>query len=98
MYQLVMIKNNMWELARDIAGAFNMRYDNEFFPLPEPQIFGSATRVMSLRDGTKKMSKSDESDLSRINLVDEDELISKKIRKAKTDPRSIAVRSGRPGR
>jgi len=53
------------ELARDIAGAFNRRYERDFFPLPEPQIFGEATRVMSLRDGTKKMSKSDTSDYSR---------------------------------
>src|SRR4029079_10170118 len=55
------------ELARDIAGAFNPQYGRDFFPLPEPQIFGAATRVMSLRDGTKKMSKSDSSDYSRIN-------------------------------
>ena len=59
------------ELARDIAGAFNRRYGVEFFPLPEPQIFGAATRVMSLRDGTKKMSKSDASDYSRINMTDD---------------------------
>ena len=58
------------ELARDIAQAFNSQYGVEFFPLPEPQIFGAATRVMSLRDGTKKMSKSDASDQSRINLTD----------------------------
>src|SRR5947207_764045 len=57
------------ELARDIAGAFNRRYERDFFPLPEPQIFGEATRVMSLRDGTKKMSKSDTSDYSRINMT-----------------------------
>ena len=59
------------ELARDIAGAFNRRYERDFFPLPEPQIFGEATRVMSLRDGTKKMSKSDTSDYSRINMTDD---------------------------
>src|SRR5271166_3580711 len=74
------------ELARDIAGAFNRRYEVEFFPLPEPVIFGTATRVMSLRDGTKKMSKSDSSDYSRINMTDDAAAIALKIRKAKTDP------------
>jgi tryptophanyl-tRNA synthetase len=74
------------ELARDIAGAFNRRYGVEFFPLPEPMIFGAATRVMSLRDGSKKMSKSDISDYSRINMTDDAETIALKIRKAKTDP------------
>src|SRR5438445_7354861 len=74
------------ELARDIAGAFNRRYERDFFPLPEPQIFGAATRVMSLRDGTKKMSKSDTSDYSRINMTDDADTIRQKIRKAKTDP------------
>jgi tryptophanyl-tRNA synthetase len=74
------------ELARDIAGAFNRRYGVEFFPLPEPQIFGAGTRVMSLRDGTKKMSKSDASDYSRINLTDDADSIALKIKKAKTDP------------
>ena len=74
------------ELARDIAGAFNRRYDCEFFPLPEPQIFGPATRVMSLRDGTKKMSKSDTSYYSRINMTDDADTIALKIRRAKTDP------------
>jgi tryptophanyl-tRNA synthetase len=74
------------ELARDIAGAFNRRYEQDFFPLPEPQIFGPATRVMSLRDGTKKMSKSDSSDYSRINMTDDRDLIALKIRRAKTDP------------
>ncbi|HXP12529.1 MAG TPA: tryptophan--tRNA ligase [Stellaceae bacterium] len=74
------------ELARDIAGAFNRRYGVEFFPLPEPQIFGAGTRVMSLRDGTKKMSKSDTSDYSRINLTDDADTIALKIRRAKTDP------------
>jgi tryptophanyl-tRNA synthetase len=77
------------ELARDIAGAFNRRYGIEFFPLPEPMIFGAATRVMSLRDGTKKMSKSDTSDYSRINMTDDAETIALKIRKAKTDPQPL---------
>jgi tryptophanyl-tRNA synthetase len=77
------------ELTRDIAQSFNMNYDVEFFPLPEPQIFGSATRVMSLRDGSSKMSKSEASDNSRINLTDDDELIAQKIRKAKTDPEAL---------
>jgi tryptophanyl-tRNA synthetase len=74
------------ELARDIAGAFNRRYGVELFPLPEPQIFGAATRVMSLRDGSKKMSKSDTSDYSRINMTDDADTIALKIRKARTDP------------
>ncbi|MBL8836226.1 MAG: tryptophan--tRNA ligase [Alphaproteobacteria bacterium] len=77
------------ELARDIAGAFNRRYEMEYFPLPEPQIFGAATRVMSLRDGTKKMSKSDASDMSRINLTDDADAIANKIKKAKTDPHPL---------
>jgi tryptophanyl-tRNA synthetase len=77
------------ELARDIAGAFNRRYERDFFPLPEPQIFGAATRVMSLRDGTKKMSKSDTSDYSRINMTDDPETIALKIRRAKTDPEPL---------
>ncbi len=77
------------ELARDIAGAFNRAYNQDFFTLPEPQILGIAPRVMSLRDGTKKMSKSDPSDLSRINMMDSDEEISQKIRKAKTDPEPL---------
>jgi tryptophanyl-tRNA synthetase len=77
------------ELARDIAGAFNRHYDKEFFPLPEPQILGEATRVMSLRDGSKKMSKSDESDYSRINLTDDADTIALKVRKAKTDPEPL---------
>ncbi len=74
------------ELSRDIAGAFNRRFGVEYFPLPEPQIFGTATRVMSLRDGTKKMSKSDPSDQSRINLTDGPDAIAQKFRRAKTDP------------
>ncbi len=77
------------ELARDIAGAFNYRYGVDFFPLPEPQILGEATRVMSLRDGSKKMSKSDLSDMSRVNMTDTPELIAQKIRKAKTDPDAL---------
>jgi tryptophanyl-tRNA synthetase len=77
------------ELARDIAGAFNRRYGCDFFPLPEPQIFGAATRVMSLRDGTKKMSKSDTSDYSRINMTDDADTIALKIRRAKTDPEPL---------
>lgn len=77
------------ELTRDIAAAFNHTYKTEYFPLPEPQILGEATRVMSLRDGSKKMSKSDESDYSRINLTDDADTISLKIRKAKTDPEPL---------
>ena len=77
------------ELARDIAGAFNRRFGVEFFPLPEPQIFGAGTRVMSLRDGTKKMSKSDTSDYSRLNMTDDAETIALKIKKAKTDPQPL---------
>ncbi|MEQ8246768.1 MAG: tryptophan--tRNA ligase [Alphaproteobacteria bacterium] len=73
------------ELTRDIAGSFNDTYGVDFFPLTEPLIFGEATRVMNLRDGTKKMSKSDESDYTRINLTDEPDLIAQKIRKARTD-------------
>ena len=75
------------ELARDIAQKFNNDFGvPDFFPLPEPVITGPATRVMSLRDGAKKMSKTDESDNSRINLTDSAEVIAQKIRKAKTDP------------
>lgn len=73
------------ELARDIAGAFNRFYGQDFFTLPEPRILGDATRVMSLRDGTSKMSKSDTSDASRINLMDCPDTVTKKIKKAKTD-------------
>lgn len=73
------------ELSRDIAGAFNRQYGQDFFPLPEPVITGTATRVMSLRDGTKKMSKSDPSDYSRINLTDDADTIAKKFKKAKSD-------------
>jgi tryptophanyl-tRNA synthetase len=78
------------ELTRDIAQKFNNDFDApDFFPLPEPVITGHATRVMSLRDGTKKMSKTDESDYSRINLVDDADTIAQKIRKAKTDPNPL---------
>ena len=75
------------ELARDIATKFNLDYGQEdFFPLPEPLIEGAATRIMSLRDGTSKMSKSDPSEMSRINLTDDADTIASKIRKARTDP------------
>ena len=87
------------ELSRDIAQKFNNDFadsirghgidDGIFFPLPEPLITGPATRVMSLRDGTKKMSKSDPSDYSRINLTDDADTIAQKIRKAKTDPEPL---------
>jgi tryptophanyl-tRNA synthetase len=86
------------ELARDIAQKFNNDfadsihahgYGKAFFPLPEPIIQGPATRVMSLRDGTKKMSKSEPSDYSRINLTDDADAIAQKIRKAKTDPEPL---------
>ena len=81
------------ELARDIASSFNNMFtldnENNFFSLPEPQIFGPATRVMRLSDGTKKMSKSDPSNASRINLTDTKEEISSKIKKAKTDPNPL---------
>jgi len=86
------------ELSRDIAQKFNTDfaasaaeagYEDGFFPLPEPLITGPATRVMSLRDGTKKMSKSDPSDMSRIKMTDDADTIAKKIRKAKTDPEPL---------
>ena len=86
------------ELARDIAQKFNNDFSasiesngfgDAFFPLPEPLIQGPATRVMSLRDGTKKMSKSDPSDYSRINLTDDADAIAQKVRKAKTDPEPL---------
>src|SRR5512138_3375590 len=83
------------ELSRDIAQKFNNDFadsiraagfeDGTFFPLPEPVIMGPATRVMSLRDGTKKMSKSEPSDMSRINLMDDTDAIADKIKRAKTD-------------
>jgi tryptophanyl-tRNA synthetase len=88
------------ELCRDIAIKFNADFGVEFFPVTEPVIMGPATRVMSLRDGTKKMSKSDPSDLSRINLTDDAETIARKIRKAKTDadglPSEAKGLAGRP--
>ena len=74
------------ELARDIAQKFNNDFQVEYFPITEPVIMGNATRVMSLRDGKSKMSKSDISDYSRLNLTDSADDISNKIRKAKTDP------------
>jgi tryptophanyl-tRNA synthetase len=88
------------ELTRDIAQKFNNDFGTDLFPLVEPLIFGAATRVMSLRDGTKKMSKSDASDNSRINMTDDAGAIAAKIRKAKTDPDalpdSLAGLEGRP--
>jgi tryptophanyl-tRNA synthetase len=88
------------ELARDIAAKFNHDYGVAFFPLPEPVIEGAATRVMSLRDGTRKMSKSDPSDQARINLADDADTIAQKIRKARTDaaalPGSPEGLAGRP--
>jgi tryptophanyl-tRNA synthetase len=86
------------ELARDVAQKFNNDFSESikaqghgeaFFPLPEPLIRGPAARVMSLRDGSKKMSKSDPSEFSRINLSDDAEAINQKIRKAKTDPEPL---------
>ena len=77
------------ELTRDVATKFNHDFDVDFFPITEPVIEGAATRVMSFRDGTKKMSKSDPSDASRINMTDDADTIAKKIRKAKTDPEAL---------
>ncbi len=77
------------ELTRDIAAKFNHDFGEEFFPITEPVIGGPAARVMSLRDGTKKMSKSDPSDMSRINLRDDADLIAQKFRKARTDPEPL---------
>jgi tryptophanyl-tRNA synthetase len=77
------------ELTQEIARKFNHDYGCEFFPETQPVIEGAATRVMSLRDGSKKMSKSDPSDMSRINLTDDADTIAKKIRKAKTDPEPL---------
>jgi tryptophanyl-tRNA synthetase len=77
------------ELTRDIAAKFNHDFGVDFFPITEPVIEGAATRVMSLRDGSKKMSKSDPSDASRINMTDDADTIAKKIRKAKTDPDAL---------
>jgi len=77
------------ELTRDIAQKFNHDYHVDFFPIIEPLILGEATRVMSLRDGTRKMSKSDSSDYSRINLSDGPDEVALKIRRAKTDPEPL---------
>ena len=77
------------ELARDIASKFNNDTGREVFTLPQPFIGKTAARIMSLRDGNAKMSKSDPSDLSRINMTDDDDTIAKKIRKAKTDPEPL---------
>ena len=77
------------ELARDIATKFNLDTGTETFTLPEPTIPPTAARIMSLRDGSAKMSKSDPSDMSRINLIDDDDTIASKIRKAKTDPEPL---------
>ena len=88
------------ELARDIAIKFNTDYDTDLFVLPEPTIPPAAARIMSLRDGTAKMSKSDPSDMSRVNLNDDPDLIAQKVRKAKTDPEPLpadpADLDGRP--
>ncbi|OAO05240.1 tryptophan--tRNA ligase [Sphingomonadales bacterium EhC05] len=77
------------ELARDIATKFNSDTGTETFTLPEPYIGATAARIMSLRDGNAKMSKSDPSDLSRINMTDDDDTIARKIKKAKTDPEPL---------
>ncbi|MDA1154150.1 MAG: tryptophan--tRNA ligase [Proteobacteria bacterium] len=77
------------ELTRDIAAKFNHDYGVDFFPLTEPVIDGPATRVMNLRDGTKKMSKSGDSDMERINMLDDADTIAKKFKKAKTDPEPL---------
>ena len=77
------------ELARDIAQKFNTDFDVELFTLPEPLIGSTAARIMSLRDGSAKMSKSDPSDMSRINLTDDDDAIAQKFRKARTDPEPL---------
>lgn len=77
------------ELARDIATKFNSDTGSETFTLPEPYIGATAARIMSLRDGNAKMSKSDPSDLSRINMTDDDDTIARKIKKAKTDPEPL---------
>lgn len=77
------------ELARDIASKFNSDTGTETFVLPEPFIGKSAARIMSLRDGNAKMSKSDPSDLSRINMSDDDDTIARKLKKAKTDPEPL---------
>lgn len=88
------------ELTRDIAAKFNHDYGVDFFPMTEPVIEGAATRIMSLKDGTKKMSKSDPVEASRINLTDDADAIAKKIKKAKTDsdplPGTVEGLEGRP--
>jgi len=88
------------ELTRDIAAKFNHDYGVEFFPMTEPVIEGPGMRVMNLRDGTKKMSKSGESDMERINMLDDADTIAKKFRKARTDPaplpEDVAGLEGRP--
>ena len=88
------------ELTRDIATKFNNDFGVNFFPITEPVIEGAATRVMSLRDGTKKMSKSDPSDMSRLNMTDNTDALAKKIKKAKTDadplPDNLEGLTGRP--
>lgn len=88
------------ELARDVAAKFNTDFEVDLFTLPEPLIGKAGARVMSLRDGTTKMSKSDPSDMSRVNLNDDSDLIAQKIRKAKTDaeplPDSVDALEGRP--
>jgi len=85
------------ELTRDVAQKFNNDFGEEFFPIVEPLILDSAARVMSLRDGTKKMSKSDDSDYSRINLTDDPDAIELKIRKARTDPEPVPDGSAEGG-
>ena len=77
------------ELTRDIAAKFNHDYGTEFFPLTKPVIEGPAMRVMNLRDGSKKMSKSGDSDMERINMLDDADTIAKKFRKARTDPEPL---------
>ncbi|MFA5580984.1 MAG: tryptophan--tRNA ligase [Paracoccaceae bacterium] len=89
------------ELTRDIAQKFNHDFKcPDFFPMPEPIIEGPATRVMNLRDGTKKMSKSGESDMERINMTDDADAIARKFKKARTDPAplpdTLAELAGRP--
>jgi len=88
------------ELTRDIAAKFNNDFGVDFFPMTEPVIEGPGTRVMNLRDGTKKMSKSGESDMERINMLDDADTIAKKFKKAKTDPdglpSDVAGLAGRP--
>ena len=82
------------ELARDIAAKFNHDYKRDVFPLVEPLILGAATRVMSLKDGSSKMSKSDSADLSRINMTDDVDTIARKIKKAKTDSEVLPSEPG----